>query len=257
MNIVVVLRQVPDLIEPLQVADSGTSLDWDEVDFLTNESDDHALEQAILMKERGEATVTVVALDFGEVDNALYAAVAKGADRIVKIPLDDEEPPSEQAAAAMFAEVVKGLGADVVMIGCWAHNELEGAAGARMAEALKLPYLGVVRGVESTDDPSTLRAYKEYPGAVKAQMSVRLPAVLGIQGADQPPRYVPVNRIRAAMKETSFDEEEPATPDTAAGMTIARMYLPEPAERAEMIDGSEEEVAARIAEILETKGLIK
>jgi electron transfer flavoprotein beta subunit len=257
MKIVVVLRQVPDLNEPLEVADSGRSLDWNEVGFLTNESDDHALEQAILMKERGEATVTVVALDFGEVDNALYAGVAKGADRIVKIPLDEDEPPSEHAAAAMFAEVIKGLEADVVMIGCWAHNELEGALGARMAETLKLPYLGVVRGVELTDDSCVLRAYKEYPGAVRAQMSVRLPAVLGIQRADQPPRYVPVNRIREAMKETSFDEQKVAAPEVAAGMTITRLYLPDPAERAEMIEGSEEEVAARIAEILETKGLIR
>jgi electron transfer flavoprotein beta subunit len=257
MNIVVVLRQVPDLTEPLQVADSGTSLDWDAVTFLTNESDEHALEQAILMKERGGGTVTVVALDFGEVDNALYAGVAKGADRVVKIPVDEQEPPSEQAAAAMFAEVIKGLEADVVMIGCRAHNELEGALGAPLAEALQLPHLGVVRGVEWTDDSSALRAYKQYPGAVKAQMSVRLPAVLGIQGADQPPRYVAVNRIRTAMMETSFDEQEPDAPELAAGMTITRMYLPEPAERAEMIQGAAEEVAARIARILERKGLIK
>ena len=39
-----------------------------------------------------------------------------------------------------------------------------------------------------------------------ARMSVKLPAVLGIVGAEQPPRYVPVSRIRAAMKSTQFEE---------------------------------------------------
>ena len=79
MNSAVVLRRVPDLTAPLEVADCGTTLDWDGVRFMTNESDEHALEQAILMKERGGAAVTVVALDFGEVDGALYSGAAKGA----------------------------------------------------------------------------------------------------------------------------------------------------------------------------------
>ena len=48
MNIAVVLRQVPDLIEPLEIADSETALDLDEASFLVNESDDHALEQALV-----------------------------------------------------------------------------------------------------------------------------------------------------------------------------------------------------------------
>jgi electron transfer flavoprotein beta subunit len=256
MNIAVILRQVPDLTGPLPVADSGISLDWAGITYVTNESDRHALEQAILMKERGGATVTVVALDFGKVDGVLNTGVAKAADRIVKIPLEKNEPPSEQAAAAMFAEVIKELEADVVMIGCWAHNELEGVLGARLAERLDWPYLGVVGGVERTDDACRLRAYKEYAGAIKAQMSVRLPVVLGIQGADGPPRDVSVNRIPVTVQQMPFNEQSPAAPERADGMTVTRVYLPGPARRAEMIEGSTEEVAARIAEILEMKGLI-
>jgi len=101
MNIAVVVRQVPDLIEPLEVAASGNALDLGAATFIVNESDDHALEQALLLKAAGGGSVTVVALDFGDVDNTLYAAAAKGADRIVKIPLDADAPPSPGAAAAM------------------------------------------------------------------------------------------------------------------------------------------------------------
>ena len=43
-----------------------------------------------------------------------------------------------------------------------------------------------------------------------ARMKVKLPAVLGILGAEQPPRYVPVSRIRAAMKSTQFEEQAAA-----------------------------------------------
>ena len=85
MNIAVVMRQVPDLIEPLDIAPSGVHLDWEELSYLANESDEHALEQAILIKEQCGGSVTIVALDYGEVDNTLYTSLAKGADQVIKI----------------------------------------------------------------------------------------------------------------------------------------------------------------------------
>ncbi len=256
MNIVVVIRQVPDLIEPIEVDSSGTSLDLGTASFIVNESDDHALEQAILLKESHGAKVTVVALDFGDVDNTLYAAAAKGADRIVKVPCDGDAPRPE-AAAAMLAEAIQPLGSDLVLVGVQAHNELDGVLAPLLASQLGLPYVGVIRGVKPAADGGSVVVFKEFPGAVMAQLSVRLPAVLGILGAEQAPRYVPVSRIRAAMKSTQFEEQTVAAPAVEPQVTIRRLYPPAPAARAEMLSGSETEVAARIAAILREKGLVK
>jgi electron transfer flavoprotein beta subunit len=256
MNIAVVIRQVPDLIEPLEIDASGSALDLDSASFIVNESDDHALEQAILLKEAGGATVNVVALDFGNVDDTLYAAAAKGADRIFKIPLDGLPPPP-RAAAALFAEAIKPLQADLVLVGVQAHDELDGGVSPFLAAALNLPYVGVIRGVKPGAEPGTVAACKEFPGAVMARMKVKLPAVLGILGAEQPPRYVPVSRIRAAMKATQFEERPVAASPCEPLLSIGRLYPPAPATRAEMLSGSETEVAASIAEILAQKGLVK
>jgi len=258
MKIAVVVRQVPDLIEPLEVAASGTALDWDAASFLLNECDDHALEQALLLKEAGVASaVTVVALDFGEVDNTLYAAAAKGADRIVKIALEDAAPLRPRAAAAMYAEAIRPLQADLVLIGVQAHDELDGVLAPLLAESLGLPYVGVIRGVKPGAEPGTVAAFKEFPGAVIARMRVKLPAVLGILGADQPPRYVSVSRIRAAMKSAQFEEHAASAPSQEPSVAIRRLYPPAFGSRAQMLTGSEAEVAARIAEILVEKGLLK
>ncbi len=257
MNIVVVVRQVPDLIEPLEVAPSGTELDLDTASFLLNESDDHALEQALLLKEAQSGSVTVVALDFGEVDNTLYTAAAKGADRIVKIVPDGETPSPPRAAAARYAEAIRPLAADLVLVGVQAHDELDGGLSPFLAVALGLPYVGVIRGVKAGPEAGTVIACKEFPGAVMARMKVKLPAVLGILGADQPPRYVPVSRIRAAMKSTQFDECAAAAACAEPLMAIDRLYPPASGSRAEMLSGSEAEVAQRIAEILAEKGLVK
>lgn len=256
MNIAVVVRQVPDLIEPLEIAGSGTALDLGSASFIVNESDDCALEQALLLKEAGGGTVTVVALDCGDVDNTLYAAAAKGADRIVKIPLESDTSPPPQAAAAMYAEAIKALSADLVLVGVQAHDELDGVLPPLLATALGLPYVGVIRGVQATA-AGTVSACKEFPGAVMARMTVQLPAVLGILGAEQPPRYVPVSRIRAAMKATQFEEQAVAAPAVQAAVAVRKLYPPVSGSRAEILAGSEADIAARIADILAEKGLLK
>ncbi len=257
MNIAVVVRQVPDLIETLEIDASGAALDWDAASFIVNECDDHALEQALLLKEAGGGSVTVVALDAGDVDNTLYAAAAKGADRVLKIPLDDGTPPGPQAAAALLAEAIQPLQADLVLVGVQAHNELDGVLAPLLAAALARPYVGVIRGVKAGPDAGTVVACKEFPGAVMARMKVKLPAVLGILGADQPPRYVPVSRIRAAMKATQFEEPAVAAAAVEPLVTVRKLSPPVSGTRAEMISGSETDVAARIAAILAEKGLLK
>jgi len=257
MNIAVVVRQVPDLIETLEIDASGTALDWDAASFIVNECDDHALEQALLLKEAGGGSVTVVALDAGDVDNTLYAAAAKGADRVLKIPLDDGTPPAPQAAAALLAAAIQPLQADLVLVGVQAHNELDGVLAPLLAAALARPYVGVIRGVKAGADAGTIVACKEFPGAVMAQMKVKLPAVLGILGADQPPRYVPVSRIRAAMKATQFEEPSVAAAAVQPLVSVRKLSPPVSGTRAEMISGSETDVAARIAAILAEKGLLK
>jgi electron transfer flavoprotein beta subunit len=257
MNIAVVVRQVPDLIEPLEVDSSGTAFDLGSASFIVNESDDHALEQAILLKESGGATINVVALDFGDVDNTLYTAAAKGADRIIKLAAADEPPPPPRAAAAMYAAAIKPLAPDLVLVGVQAHDELDGGLSPFLAAALGLPYVGVIRGVKAGAEPGTISVCKEFPGAVMARLNVKLPAVLGIVGAEQPPRYVPVARIRAAMKTTRFEESDAVGAAAAPAVSICRLSPPASGTHAEMLAGSEAEIAARIAEILAQKGLVK
>jgi electron transfer flavoprotein beta subunit len=259
MNIAVVIRQVPDLIEALEIDASETALDLGSASFIVNECDDHALEQAILIKEAAPpAVVNVVALDFGDVDNTLYTAAAKGADRILKVPLDDQ-PPAPRAAAAVFAEAIRPLAADLVLVGVQAHDEMDGGVSPFLAAALGLPYVGVVRGVKAGPEPGVVTVCKEFPGAVMARMKVKLPAVLGILAAEQPPRYIPVSRIRGAMKSTQFECWSSSFSQLKPELQqrVCRLYPPVAGSHAEMLAGSESEVAARIVEILAEKGLVK
>ena len=87
-------------------------------------------------------------------------------------------------------------------------------------------------------------------------MEISLPAVLGIQAAEEPPRYVAISKIRQVMKTATIEEREIIEFDPSGGPPISRMFQPEATERATMIEGDEEEVAAKLVEIFQELGVL-
>ncbi len=253
MNIVAIFKMVPDLVEELEISSSGKALDMTWIRLIINELDDHALEQAILLKERSGAQVTIIAPAEDGTDDVLYTAAAKGADRLVKLTGDFEEGVNNHALARALAPVLEELQPDLVLTGVQAHNDLDGSVGPLLAEYLGMPYVGYVSGVEMNDDNCIVR--KEYPGGLIAEMEVNLPAVLGIQSAEEPPRYVAVSKVRQAMKTASIEERDASELDPSGGLDVSRMFQPDVGERATMIDGDEDEIATRLVEIFKEIGV--
>jgi electron transfer flavoprotein beta subunit len=258
MNLFVLLKMVPDTVEELNVAGDGKSLDSEYLRFKLNDPDEHALEQALLLKEKAGGKVTVVALDAPEVDDALFTALAKGADRAVKIPVE-QAGMGTVATAKMFATFLASGGGQItpdtlVLPGSQAIDDLEGEVAAYLGEALNLPYVGVVSSVSPAGGKVVV--LKEFSGGMRGEFEVALPAVLGIQSAQKPPRYVPVAKVRAAMKAAKIETVDIAFSGPAQALAVERMYKPEAAGRAQMLDGTPEEIAARIAGLLVERGLI-
>lgn len=253
MNIIVLAKLVPDLVEELTIDTSGVALDLTFARWIVNEFDDHAIEQAILLKERAGGTVTVMAPDLEGADDVLFTAAAKGADRLIKLK-GDLSAANNHALARAFATIIKEFQADLVLTGVQAHNDLDGSVGPMLAECLGMPYIGYISGVSLNESKSILR--KEYPGGLLAEMEVTNPAVLGIQAAEQPPRYVAVSKVRQAMKTSSIEEREAANPDNCGGPTVGRMFQPEATIHATMLTGSPDEVSAQLVGIFKELGVL-
>lgn len=256
MKIAVVLTMVPDLVEELEIDASGTALDTQWLRYVLSESDDHALEQALLLKDRHGATVTALALDYGDAEQTLFTALAKGADEAVKITPVSAGGPGRRDAAAIFAEILRAHPADLVLTGVQAINDLDGHLAGLLGGLLGFPYVGVTRSVEVTAE-GPLLVQKEYPGGVAAEIRLTPPAVIGVISAPQPPRYVPVARIREVMKTRSISSEAASGIGPQPVPTIRRMYKPEPTGQATMLTGTPEHAAQELAAILETRGLLR
>jgi electron transfer flavoprotein beta subunit len=254
MKILVPVKQVPDLVEELEIDSSGKSLDKDILKFTLNEFDAHALEEALLLKEEKGAEVAVMTLDVADADNILFTAAAKGADTIVKICGSFEYGVSSHSTAKAYADAAKSLGFDLILTGVQAADDRDGQVGGLIAAYLGLPYVSVVTGVRI--DGSTAIIHKEYAGGMMAELEVALPAVLGIQAARQAPRYAPISKVRQAMKTAKIETVEAGDIAVANGSFIKRMAKPESGSRAEMLEGSPDEVARKIVELIGGKGLL-
>lgn len=255
MRIVVPMKAVPDLAEEIELAPDETDIDREFLTFVLNEWDAQALEEALLVKDAAGAEVVAVGLAGDpDIDQALYTAIAKGADAAVKISGGDRSTRTGDRAA-LLAGYLAAEPADLVITGVQAVDDLDGQLPPMLAAHLGLPHVSVVVGVRASGEGVTVR--QEFAGGRAHELALSLPAVVGIQAARQAPRYAPITRIRQAMQAGGLREAE-ASPATAApGLTVRRMYRPEAAGHAEMLTGDADEVAGQIADLLRGRGLVK
>jgi electron transfer flavoprotein beta subunit len=252
---------VPDVVEELEIAPDGKSLNLEFARMVLSESDDHALEQALLIKERDSATVTALALEAPEVDETLFAALAKGADRALKITGSKEGLTTRQAAHRIASAVSSepGLkGADLILTGTQAINDLDGLMAPLLAQELSLPFLGIVTGLVPNFATHVALATKEFPRGIRGEFEVTLPAVFGIQAAEKPPRYVPVAKVRNVMKSKKIDcisVTETIEPGSSL-LAVLEMKRPQPSEHASILEGTNDQTADALCAILAERGLL-
>jgi electron transfer flavoprotein beta subunit len=253
-EIVVIARLVPDLVEELEIAPSGTALDLSWLRLIINEFDNHAIEQAVILKEKTGGKVTIISPEAEGVEDMLFTTAAKGADRLIKLTGIDEDKPTNISLAQELARIIKEIGPDLILNGVQAHDDISGDLAPLVADLLGMPYVGYISGVKV--EGGKANAYKEYPGGLLAEIEITLPAVLGIQSSEEPPRYVAISKVRQMMSTATIEELPGEGLVTEGDFTIDRMYLPEAAEKAEMLEGSEEEVAEKLTSIIQDLGLL-
>ena len=250
MNIVVAIKHIPSIADDLPI--KGNNVDFDSVDFVLNEFDEQSIEQAVLVKEAVGGTVTVIGVDLiGELDSVLHLALAKGADKAVKVTADEPGADSHMQAK-WLSEAIKGLSPDIIFAGVQASNDLDGQIGPMLAAYLDMPYIGGVSSVEVAGGKATLN--KEFAGGFGGKYEVALPMVVGVQAAVKPPRYAPISKVRQIAQTATIEKVDPSG-EASAGLTFKKMAPPVSTGHAEMIEGSSKEVAAKIVELLKSKGL--
>lgn len=255
MRIVVPLKQVPDLVEELELNDDGNDVDREFLKFVLSEWDDQALEEALLIKEAVGGEVIAVGFGDPDVELSLYTAIAKGADKAVNLTGFGDGWIDSHTRAATLAQWLSGAEVDLVLAGVQAVDDLDGQLPALLGPMLGWPHVGVVISVEGKDN--TIQVSQEFGGGKSARLEVKLPAVVGVQAARAPARYASITRIRQAQQAGGIEEVSTSPAGNGAGIEVRRLFAPEKAGHAEMLTGSPEDVADRILDLIRSKGLLK
>ena len=254
MNIAVALRLMPNPADELELDDRGTDIDREYVDMVINEFDEQALEEAVLVKDATGATVTAMALQADGAEQALRIAYARGADRVVLIEAGELEPYDSRTAALAFAAAVRELAPDLLLTGVQTPTDLFGQTAPYLATALDWPQASVVDGVEVVD--GSAHVTQEYAGGRLAVLALQLPAVVGVQAAKSPPRYVSMARLRQAMSEASIETLSVIVQPVPPASTVVSLARPEQTCGATMLEGDATELAKQVAALLREQGAL-
>lgn len=257
MKILVMVKQVAALDEGFEIRADGRDVDPDFLVRDLNEWDDFSLEEAVRIRESG-SEVEVVALTVGPdaADEILRKCLAKGADRAVRVWGNAIEGSDSIAIARVLAAAARRERPDLIFAGVQSSDHGFASTGIAVAGFLGWPYAAVVSQLSYTAGASRAAFRRELEGGMLQAMEVDTPAVFTIQLGINAPRYASLRSIKqAAAKsiEVLSLEELGLSPsdvgEAGSRSRIRRMYVP-PKGRAEMIEGSVAEQAARLAALI-------
>jgi len=138
MKILVAVKQVAFLDDEFEMRDDGRDVDADFFEKDLNEFDHFSVEEAMLIKEAaGDAAEVVIAIIGDEdADDALRTALAKGADRGIRVWDDALADADGVAVARVLARVVEREKPDMVFTGAQSADFGSAVTGMALAGIL-------------------------------------------------------------------------------------------------------------------------
>ncbi|HEY7319268.1 MAG TPA: electron transfer flavoprotein subunit beta/FixA family protein [Candidatus Binatia bacterium] len=247
MNIIVCCKSVPGLVTDLKVAADGKTIQYQGQLLAINECDEYALEEALALKRNHGGHITAISMGNIKVLDILYYALAKGADKAVRIDYESQDP---RIASTVIGAALKKIDFDLVLTGTQSRDTLGGQVGVVAANQLGIPFAYAVVDVEAVEN-HTVRVRKELGGGRYARVELTLPALLCVQTGIQSLAFVPpARRIRARQQPvTSFSladlglQAEHLAPQ---GYRFVSVHPPQRAHQVELLQGNPRDIAAAL-----------
>ncbi|MFC6864133.1 electron transfer flavoprotein subunit beta/FixA family protein [Halomicroarcula sp. GCM10025817] len=262
MKILVTVKQVAVVDDEFEI--DGLGIDDRYVTHDLNEWDEYAVEEAVQIQEAADEDVEVVTVTVGpeETEETIRQALAKGADRAVRV-WDDTLAEAGLLDPATKARVVEAVAdeedPDLVLTGVQSADDGFGATGVTLAERLGFEWAAVVNDLDLDREAGVAAVHRELEGGIEELADVQLPAVLTIQTGINDPRYASLRGIRQAQSKElavkSLEDTGLSPADVESPLEQTSLYEPTSESDATVFEGSAEETAADLAEVLRDAGV--
>lgn len=258
----VCIKRVPDTQEvDLRIDASEKDIIKDRLSWTINESDNYALEEALLIKGRIGGTVTLITLGPKEADEVLRMGLAKGADNAIRLWDERFLGSDGYTTAKILSSAIKKINYNIILTGSIATDDGYSQIGPTIAALLNLPYATFITKLELKDNFALVK--RELEGGLLEVKEVQLPALFTIQTGINTPRYASILGIKKAsakeikvwnLEELGLSSEEVG--ELGSKTILNKIYIPVVESKAEILSGEPDEISAKFVTILKEKGLL-
>ena len=248
MKVLVPVKRVIDYNVKVRVKADGSGVDLANVKMSMNPFDEIAVEQAIRLKEAGQADeVIAVSIGVKQSQETLRTALAMGADRAILInAADDVHTDIEPLAVAkLLKAVVDEEQPSIVLCGKQAIDNDMNATGQMLSALLGWSQATFASEVAIDGDSATVT--REVDGGLQT-IKVKMPTIVTVDLRLNEPRYASLPNIMKAKKKP-LDEKTPADygVDVAPRLAIVGTTEPETRKAGEMV-GSVDQLVEKLKE---------
>lgn len=254
MNILVLLKQTFDTEEKIAIQNGRVSEDG--VNFIINPYDEYAIEEAVKIKEEKGGEVTVLTVGPARSESALRTALAMGADKAVRIELEEGEY-DEFPVAKWLAAAIRTRSFDLILGGNMAVDSGSGQVAVRVAEELDIAQVTSITKLSVDERKATIE--RDVEGDLEI-IEVSLPVLVTAQQGLNEPRYPSLPGIMKAKKKPleviSTADLGLSQEESLARTTVIDQYLPVKKQAGRILQGELMQQVSELAQLLRAEAKV-
>jgi len=203
LNIVVCIKQVPDINIPIGLDPETNSIASEGLVYVVNPYDMLAVEEAVQIKEKKEGQVILISMGPASAERALRKCLALGADRAILLCDPAFAGSDGYATATVLAKAISLFQYDIVLCGVRAIDTNAGQVGSAIAEMLGISLVTGVTKIEVSADQKKVMAQRKLEGGNRELVETTLPALLTVEAGLNKPRYPSLPSMMMAQRKES------------------------------------------------------
>ena len=261
MNIFVLIKQVPDTETKIKFNGDKTFIDSSSIKWMINPYDEHAIEQALQVKEANTGS-TVTAIRVGSVQEieVLRKSMGAGVDESILVEAFDNLDSYMTAKAIKGAIEKSNKSADLIFAGKQAIDSDCLQVPQLLAQMMNFPSVSVIVGFEQNGDEFTLK--REIEGGSLEIYKTKTPCIVACNKGLNTMRYVPLPGIIKAKKKplTKYSLSDVGVSENDRRIKYSNFrYPPEkpPGKKIEaMDDGKQQKAVEEVVKLLRSEAKI-
>jgi electron transfer flavoprotein beta subunit len=197
MNIVVLVKQVPDSGAERTLSASDNTVERGSANNVINEMDEYALEEALKIKEAQGGDVTVLTMGPERAAESIRKALSMGPDSAIHISDEALHGSCAVATSKVLAAALRTVHADLILCGAESTDGRVQVMPHMLAERLGIAALTGARKLSV--DGGTLTIERQTDEGYEV-VTAATPAIVSVWDTINEPRYPSFKGIMAAKK---------------------------------------------------------